>query len=143
MKRIISKIFHCKRYGFTLIEILVGIAILGVIAAAAAGGVFQVVKGSPDSNNRMQAINNVQNASDWISQDARNAESYIAYTGNEVDGWVEVDTDTIVVDTAITKLEFFWTEQDSEGNPEYSVMVTYLYNDDNTVERKFVKQSVE
>ena len=68
-----SRIFR-RKSAFTLIETLVSIAIVGFIVVAASMGTLQLLK-SGASNNRLQATNSIQNASEWISNDARNAES--------------------------------------------------------------------
>lgn len=66
-----------KQRGFTAIELVVGVAIIGLIGAAATTGIVQVFKGSTLSSDRMTAINNVRTAGDWISRDARMAEGLI------------------------------------------------------------------
>ena len=69
---------NCKKQkGFTLVEMVIGLAIIGIVGAAAATGITQVFSGSTLSNNRMTAINNVRNAGDWISQDARMAQNSV------------------------------------------------------------------
>ncbi|MBA7659918.1 hypothetical protein ES703_67912 [subsurface metagenome] len=64
--------------GFTLIEMVMVIAIAALIAGAAAMVTFQIVKGTERSNDHMTAINQVQNAGYWISRDAQMAENVTA-----------------------------------------------------------------
>ena len=61
--------------GFTLIEIAVVIAVLAMIAFAGTAVTFQALKATGQSNERMTAIPQVQNAGYWISLDTRMAES--------------------------------------------------------------------
>ena len=61
--------------GFTLVELLVAIAIAGIIGAAATMAVHQVITIPIISNNQNTAINNVRNATHWISRDAQSANS--------------------------------------------------------------------
>lgn len=71
-----SKLFrklHKKQSGFTAIEMLIGIAILGIIGVAIALSITQTFRGTTLSNDRMTAINNVRNAGDWITLDTRMA----------------------------------------------------------------------
>jgi len=56
--------------GFTLVELLVAIAIAGIIGAAATMAVHQVITIPIISNTQNTAINNVRNAVHWISRDA-------------------------------------------------------------------------
>jgi len=61
--------------GFTLIEVVIVIAIIALITGAATMAIFQVVRGTERSNDHMIAINQVQNAGYWISRDTHIAES--------------------------------------------------------------------
>lgn len=61
--------------GFTLIEMAVAIAVLAMIALAATAVTFQALKATGQSNDRMTAIPQVQNAGYWVSRDAQMAES--------------------------------------------------------------------
>ena len=61
--------------GFTLIEVAMAIAVLAMIALAGTAVTFQALKATGQSNDRMTAIPQVQNAGYWISRDAQMAES--------------------------------------------------------------------
>lgn len=63
--------------GFTLIEILVALAIVALIAGAATVATFQVINGTKRSNDHMTAIQQVQNAGYWISHDTLMAQSVV------------------------------------------------------------------
>lgn len=76
------KRIHYEQGGFTLVETLVGLVIIGVISTALTTGITQVFSGSSLSSEHMTAVNNVRNAGDWISQDARMAENTIIITSN-------------------------------------------------------------
>ena len=56
--------------GFTLIEMIITIAIAGIIGGAATLAVHQVITIPTISNNHHNAINQVRNAVHWISRDA-------------------------------------------------------------------------
>ena len=60
--------------GFTLVEVLVALAILGSIAGVMAMTVSQTITGSERSNNQATVLNQVQNAGYWIVRDAQMAE---------------------------------------------------------------------
>lgn len=78
----VKKNLRREQNGFTAIEMLVGVTIIGVIAVALTTGITQVFSGSSSSSDHMTAINNVRNAGDWISHDARMAENNIIITSN-------------------------------------------------------------
>jgi len=59
--------------GFTMVEMLIALAIVAVVSVAISVTILHVFQDPEKSNQRLEAINNVQNAADWISRDARNA----------------------------------------------------------------------
>jgi len=67
------KLIIRKQSGFTAVELVIGILIIGIIGTATATTVTQVFSGSSLSSNQMTAINNVRNAGDWITLDAQQA----------------------------------------------------------------------
>ena len=65
--------------GFTLIELLIAVAIVGLIAAGAAGATVQIVQ-STDTTAHMLAVRQVQTAGYWVSTDALQAQ-YVTAQG--------------------------------------------------------------
>lgn len=65
--------------GFTLLEILVAVAIVGLIAAAAGGAVAQLMQSS-DTTAHMLAVRQVQQAGYWLSTDALQAQNVTGCT---------------------------------------------------------------
>jgi len=63
--------------GFTLIETAIAIAVLAMIALAGTAVTFQALKATGQSNDRMTAIPQVQNAGYWISRDAQMAKGIL------------------------------------------------------------------
>ena len=61
--------------GFTLVELMIVIALTGIISTAAAMSIHQVLTGTALSNDLNTAINQVRNAGYWISRDAQMAQS--------------------------------------------------------------------
>ncbi len=63
--------------GFTIVELLIAVAITAMVGSTAAMTVFQVLRNSEGNNNRMTAMRQVQNAGYWISQDAQMAQNVL------------------------------------------------------------------
>lgn len=70
-RKIINKVQN--QSGFTVIEMLISVVIVGIVGGAIAMGVAQTFTGSTSSSTQMTAINNVKNAGDWIIRDAQQA----------------------------------------------------------------------
>jgi len=63
--------------GFTLIELMIAIAITGIITGGITMTIFQVFSGNARTSNHMTAVRQVQNAGYWISHDAQMAQSVL------------------------------------------------------------------
>jgi len=61
--------------GFTIIELLVALAITGLITGGVTMTIFQVFAGNARTSNHMTAVRQVQSAGYWISHDAQMAQS--------------------------------------------------------------------
>ena len=70
----------CKdRRGFTLVELLIVIAIAALVGVGVVALVFQVFGANAGSTNRMTAVKEVENAVHWITRDAQAAQvDYVA-----------------------------------------------------------------
>jgi prepilin-type N-terminal cleavage/methylation domain-containing protein len=67
--------------GFTLVELLVAIAVGSIISLAVIGSIAQLLNGSTRSSNHMAAVRQVQNAGYWVSRDAAMSSSTNTTTG--------------------------------------------------------------
>lgn len=73
--------------GFTLVEMIIVLAIVGVIAGGTTMTVFQVINGSASTSNHMTAIRQVQNAGYWVSRDAQMAQIVEPALSPDLDGF--------------------------------------------------------
>jgi prepilin-type N-terminal cleavage/methylation domain-containing protein len=63
----------CER-GFTLVEFVVAIAIIGIISIPVVASIIQVFVVSSESSSHMTAVKAVENAIHWITDDAQMAQ---------------------------------------------------------------------
>jgi prepilin-type N-terminal cleavage/methylation domain-containing protein len=59
-----------ERNGFTLVELLIALAIIGIIGIGLSAVVYRIYNGTTSSENHVLAVSQVQNAGQWISKDA-------------------------------------------------------------------------
>jgi len=99
--------------GFTLIELIVAVAITGFITGAITMSIFQVINIEARTSNHMTAVKEVQNAGFWVSHDGPMAQ---------------------VVDDnppAPAVLKLTWTEWDNTVHEvTYTLQGTELWRDD-------------
>ena len=91
--------------GFTLIEVLVALAITGFIGVGITMAIYKVMNVNALSTNHVIAVKQVENAAYWINRDARMAQ--IIQPGGGAGfplnlSWVEWDNTTRDVSYAIT-----------------------------------------
>ena len=97
--------------GYTLIELVMALAIMVLVSGAAATVIFQVCRGTGHNNDYTNTVRQLQNAGYWISRDAQMAQSTL--TANL---------------TAPDFLVLNWTEWDAANEPEYH-SATYYFED--------------
>jgi len=69
--------------GFTMIELAVTTALVGLLALAASSATFQVFKSAQRNRDHMVAVRQVQNAGFWIGKDGSMARTVVE--GDDVD----------------------------------------------------------
>jgi len=107
------------------VEMVIGVAIIGIIGVAIATSVTQVFSGSRTSSNQMTAINNVRNAGDWIVRDAEEAQA--VNSPNIGAGVLGPSPDAIILD---------WVNNYS--SPTHTYEVSYTINGTNLVRTETV-----
>jgi prepilin-type N-terminal cleavage/methylation domain-containing protein len=101
-----------KQSGLSLIELLIVIAIGGILASAVSTVISQVFTVNTDSTNRMVAVKQVENAVHWINKDAQMA---------------QVDEDAPPVETNSFPVTLSW-ENDYDSPAIESEVIYYIAN---------------
>ena len=68
--------------GFTLVELLVFVAVGGLVMVGVLGIIFQVLWNSSRGNERVEALNDVSYATEWIKRDIKMAQYVDLINGN-------------------------------------------------------------
>ena len=74
MKQIWNRLFHNQK-GFTLIELMIATALVGMITAAFSQFFFHIVRTDQATNNRVIAVRNLDTAGNWLVLDFQAAQT--------------------------------------------------------------------
>ena len=98
--------------GLTLVELLIVIAITGLIAGGITMTIFQVFNMNTRTTNRMTAVRQVQNAGFWVSPDVQMAQNVtpgedpgFPLTLTWTDEWATNDTHEVIYTLEDNKLQ--------------------------------------
>ncbi|MDD5093957.1 MAG: type II secretion system protein [Dehalococcoidia bacterium] len=92
-----------NQQGFTLVELLVAVAILGAIGSAMFGVIFGIMRSTEDNNGRVEALTGIEYAAHQIA----------------VDGMSADPDDSIISDHSVT---LGWTAPATEGGATYQIV---------------------
>ena len=95
--------------GFTLVELLVAVAITGLIASFLGTAIFQIITVTEFGNDKMTAMHELQNAAHWVTLDGQRAS--MASGGNEL---VLTLPDDSLITYAVVSTELRRTAGDSQ-----------------------------
>lgn len=101
------KLMHGNQRGFTLVEVMVGVLIMGLVGLAAAAAIIQVVNAGRNSTH-MSALRQVQTAGYWVSRDGLQAQDVSDNNPGTLP--IEVTDDPLTPGTEILILQ--WTDWD-------------------------------
>ena len=68
-------LIHKDQWGLTLVELMIAIALAGIVTAGITMTFAHVFSGSTRTSNHMTAVRQVQSAGYWVSQDALQAQN--------------------------------------------------------------------
>jgi len=135
------KSLHKNQKGFTLIELIVVIAITGLIISAITVTIFQLFNISARSDSHMLAVRQVQNAGYWINHDTQTAQSVETdggATGFPLDvTWTEWEGDKqrvvySLVDDKLQREHYTNYDPVTNPDPDSTIFVAEYINTDST-----------
>jgi len=117
--------------GFTIIELLVALAITCLITGGVTMAIFQVFAGNARTSNHMTAVRQVQNAGYWIGRDAQMAQTVDTgvFSGCPLTlGWTEygVDGDVHQVVYALVDSQLRRSHSVNSGEPVETLVAQYI-----------------
>jgi len=62
-----------RERGFTLVELVIAAAITGVIVSVVGGAIYQIIKVTDYGQEKMIALNELQNVAHWFGRDGQSA----------------------------------------------------------------------
>ena len=90
-----------KQSGMTMVELIIAVAITGVIVAFLGTAIYQILNVSEYGNNRLTALHEMQNAAYWLNLDGQGA---VSATGTSQLVLTLSDNSTVTYSLSGTKL---------------------------------------
>jgi prepilin-type N-terminal cleavage/methylation domain-containing protein len=127
-------LFHKTQRGFTLLEIVVALAIVGALASVIVMTISQIFTSNMRDSARMTAVQDAQSALHWLSRDAQMAQT--VQTGGSAGfplqlNWVEWETnDTYSVNYSLVNGEFKRGISINGGTATEAVIASHIDTDE-------------
>ena len=118
-----------------MIEMVIAIALTGIITGGITMSIFQVFDGNTRTSNHMTAVRQVQNAGYWVSHDAQQAQSVEPAADPDPDGfplvltWTEWDGTVNEVTYTLVSDELQRSHSIDGGVPNQAIVAEYIDTD--------------
>jgi prepilin-type N-terminal cleavage/methylation domain-containing protein len=135
MKRLIISILRKQQAGYTLVELVVVIAILGLLTVAINAGITQTVRVGANSSEYITAIKQGGNAMQWLAKDIPQAQTVKLgkESGFPIElAWIEWDGTTYSVNYSMSGTSLVRTQVINSGAPQQTIVANYLDVTSNT-----------
>jgi prepilin-type N-terminal cleavage/methylation domain-containing protein len=133
--------------GFTLIELMIALAIGAILLAGLTGALYQLLASSSSNTNNIMALNQVQSAGYWISKDVKQSKLENIVIDNDTStseifsiAWDELSFDTELIKTGykvIYRLDnrnLYRDYYKTNGNLPYETLIEdYTYSFENSI----------
>jgi prepilin-type N-terminal cleavage/methylation domain-containing protein len=128
----ISRMTGKNQRGYTLVEMLIALAILGIIAPVLGVSVFQVVSANELAGKHMTAVKQVESAVYWISHDTQMAQTVETSGGSGFPlslTWIEWDNTSNNVTYTIQNGELQRARSVDGGEPTVTTIAWHINED--------------
>ena len=106
-----------RQDGFTLIEVLIALGIAALITGVLGTAIFQILDRSARGGETVRALNDIQNAGQWLYLDGERAET----------------TDLVESASPVDNMRLDWVADSQSHTVSYSISGTELVRDHNGV----------
>ena len=106
-----------RQDGFTLVEVLIALGIAALITSTIGTAIFQILDRSARGGETVRALNDIQNAGQWLYLDGERAET----------------TDLVENDPSVASMVLSWVADGQSHTVSYSITGTELVRDHNGV----------
>ena len=126
MKRVLRYFFSAGQRGYTMIEMIAGLALAGLLTVGLAAYLVGAMNVVDDSNDRTQSLMQVENAGFWVTRDVQMSENM---TFGENAGfpwelrWKDTDYNKYVVTYSVNGTDLTRSLFQSTDNSTRSVLV--------------------
>lgn len=119
-----------RRNGFTLVETLIALAIVGIIGSVIVVAIIQIMKTTVDNRNHLEAVKQVENALYYLNRDAQMATAVDCQDETLSLGWTDIDGNSGT--TVYTKVPEGSTYNLQRSNDGASSIVARNIDNENT-----------
>ena len=116
--------------GFTLIEVLVAVAILGLVVSVISISIIQIITGTERNNVKIIALADIEHATAWLNQDLLMVQTILVNDGQSEDPLVYGQpADLVAGDTLILNWTDYYGGEAITHQNQYYVSGTRLMRD--------------
>lgn len=123
-----------RQAGLTLIEMIIALAISGLVMGSLGAALTQLIFLPQQSSDELTLLHNLRQAAQWISEDARQAQTFTPGTQPDYGTFTWADRSTFPVTTHTVRYYYsnadlsLWREQTVGGSSQAIVVADNVLN---------------